>query len=124
MGPVLVIFLALFVFKASGVYRMKALFQVSTANLLPWRKLSSIAVAAASAALAARGSQILIHVPLFQELVLTGVVFTATYVPLIWMFELRQDPMGMAISTRVSRVLRPLKVTERLAPESCVESPE
>ncbi len=124
IGPVLVIILALFVFKVAGVYRMKALFQVTTADLLPWRKLSSIAVASALAALAARGSQLLVHVRLFQELLLTGIVFSITYALLIWTFELRQSPMGIAIVARITGTLRPLKVSERLATESCVESPE
>jgi O-antigen/teichoic acid export membrane protein len=124
LGPVLVIFLALLVFKAAALVKMRKLFEVTTSDLLPWRKLSSIAVASAAAAAIARAAQIAVHGRLLPELLLTSVIFSVTYAVLIWILELRQSPEGAAIVTAIGRYVRPLKGVERLGTRSCAESPE
>ena len=124
LGPVLVIFLALFVFKVAALVRMRKLLHVATSNLLPWRKLSGIAVASASAAAIARAAQVALHGPLLAELLLTGAVFSVSYAVLIWTFELRQSPEGAAILNVIGRYIRPFKGVERLGTPSCAESPE
>jgi O-antigen/teichoic acid export membrane protein len=124
LGPVLAVFFALLVFKVGALVKIRKLLAVNTAGLLPWRKLTSIALASSAAAGMARASQVLLHRPVAQELLLTGAIFTVLYCALIWMFELRQSPEGAAIANFAGRYIRPWKSVERVGNQSCVESPE
>lgn len=124
LGPVLVIALALLVFKVAALVRMRKLFGVPARNLLPWRKLTSIAIASVAAAMIASAIQGRLSGPLFKELLLAGVVFGVSYAVLIWAFELRHSAEGAALTGAIGRFLRPWKFVERLGTQSCAESPE
>ena len=122
LGPVLVIFLALFVFKAGALLRIRQLLQVSVRDLLPWRKMAHIAIASAAAAALARAAQMGLHCSVFVELLVTGVVFTLGYALLVWILELRNSPEGAAIARVLARCLPPYRNLERFANRSCADS--
>jgi O-antigen/teichoic acid export membrane protein len=124
LGPVLVIALALLVFKVAALVRMRRLFEVSARDLLPWRKLTSIAIASVAAAAIARAVLGHLHGPILEALFIDGVVFSASYAFLIWIIELRHSPEGAAITGMIGRRLRAWKFAERLGTRVCAESPE
>lgn len=86
LGAVLVVPLAIVVTKALALGRIKTVMQCRLAQLLPWRSLAGIIVIAAAAAFPALTVKSALTIPDFSRLVVTGLVYAATYVGLLWRY--------------------------------------
>ena len=103
VGAALVTVLATLLFKAGALLRMKRLLGVSAADLLPWRSLGALLVAAASAAAVALAVKSLIHLPPLFMILATGIAYAVTYVGLVWRFDLLNESERLAIAAWVRR---------------------
>ena len=103
LGPVLVIVLATLASKTAAMVRMRALLGVSAAELLPWRGLAALAGAAAGAAVAALAVKSQLHVSAVLLLLATGVVYSITYVTLVWRFDLLNADEKLALTGWLNR---------------------
>jgi O-antigen/teichoic acid export membrane protein len=103
VGPVLVIVLATLVSKAAALARMKALLQISSAEMLPWRSLAALLGAAAGGAAVASAVKWQIHISTFPLLSATAVAFALTYTTLVWRFDLLQGDEKVAITKWVRK---------------------
>jgi O-antigen/teichoic acid export membrane protein len=88
LGAALVTVVATLAFKIAAMARIKNLMQVSTAELLPWRRLASLMSAAIGAAVLALIVKMQMHASMLQGLAISGLVFTITYAALVWCFDL------------------------------------
>jgi O-antigen/teichoic acid export membrane protein len=82
-GAVLVAVMSVAVSRAVAVVRLKKLLGVGSGQVLPWRQLGGIAIAAVMAALAALALKQQLGIAPLPALLVTGVVYTATYVGLL-----------------------------------------
>jgi hypothetical protein len=102
-GAALVTVLATLLFKAGALARMRLLFGVGAADLLPWRALAALSAAAACAALAALAVKSLIHVSPLLTILVTWVAYVATYAGLVWRFDLLNESERLAIADWLRR---------------------
>jgi O-antigen/teichoic acid export membrane protein len=103
IGPVGVIVLATVAFKAAALVRMKRLFQVRAAELLPWRNLAALLGASGAAAALALAVKSQLNVPAFPLLLATSAVHVITYTLLVWCFDLLSPGERLVIETWVRR---------------------
>lgn len=88
LGPALAIVLATFVFKAAALIRMKRLFEIGAAQLLPWGQMAALSATSAGAALVAWGVKSRLHAANVPLLFAMGLAFSITYAILVWHFGL------------------------------------
>ncbi|HWF08959.1 MAG TPA: oligosaccharide flippase family protein [Bryobacteraceae bacterium] len=88
IGPVFVILLANFVFKAAGLIRMRKLLTIGFTEVLPWRSLASILAAAGVAGAVMMTAALRLHLPNAALLLAMGAVYTVVYLALVWAFGL------------------------------------
>jgi len=128
VGPVFVILLATFAFKAGALFRMKRLLEVSGGDLLPWRNLAGLLGASVAAAAVAFAIKSQLNVPLFPRLLIACTAHIVTYLLLVWCFDLLSASERMAIEdwTRRARgYASGVPITERdKVPGQCAELPE
>ena len=104
LGPVLVIVLATLVFKAAALIRMKRLFAVSAAKLLPWGSLAALLGAATGAGAAAWAVKSQMHVATVPLLFAMGLAYTVTYITLVWYFDLLNTGEKLALAQWARRL--------------------
>jgi O-antigen/teichoic acid export membrane protein len=104
IGPVFVILLATFAFKAGALIRMKTLFRTGAAGLLPWRSLAAVLGCSAAAAVVAMGVKSQLHLPVPVLLLVTCAVHTATYALLVWYFDLLSEDERRTIAEWARRI--------------------
>jgi len=88
LGAALVIVVATLAFKVAAMVRIRSLMQVSTAELLPWRRLAFLMSAAMGAAALALIVKMQMHGSILQGVAASGLVFTIAYAALVWRFDL------------------------------------
>lgn len=97
LGAVLVTILATFVGKGLALARMKALMQISFSQLLPWRSLVAILAVAAAAGLPALLVKSELEIPTLTLLLTTSLIYTATYVALLFQLGLLTEGERLAV---------------------------
>jgi hypothetical protein len=105
LGPVLAIVLATLAFKAAALVRMKRLLDIKAAQLLPWGSLAALLGAAAAAGAVAWAVKMQMHVATVPLLLATWLAYTATYIALVWRFDLLNSDERQAIA-RFARKLQ------------------
>jgi len=103
IGPVFVILLATFAFKAGALTRMKRLFRTGAGGLLPWRNLAAVLGCSAAAAVVAMGVKSQLHGPVVLLLLAACAVHIAVYALLVWYFDLLSAAERRAIADWVRR---------------------
>ena len=98
LGPVLVIVLATVAFKAAALVRMKRLFEIGAAQLLPWRSLAALLGAATSSGVAAWLVKSQVHAGTVPLLFAMGLAYGVTYAFLVWRFALLNESERQAIA--------------------------
>jgi O-antigen/teichoic acid export membrane protein len=88
LGAVMVTGIATGIGKGLALVRMKALLQIGLSRLLPWRGLTGIFIAAAAAGLLALLVESELDVAKLPLLLITSVVYTVTYLALLFRFNL------------------------------------
>ena len=102
IGAALVTVAATLAFKVAAMVRIKTLMQVSTAELLPWRRLAILMCAAIGAAALALLVKMQMHGSMLQGLAASGLVFTMAYAALVWRFHL----LSLGEQLALKRLLR------------------
>jgi O-antigen/teichoic acid export membrane protein len=97
LGPVLVIVLATLAFKLAALIRMRRLFEIGVAELLPWRGLAAVLGAAAGSAALAWIVKTQMHAPTGIVLLAMGLVFSVAYVTAVWRFNLLNSGEKLAL---------------------------
>jgi O-antigen/teichoic acid export membrane protein len=105
IGPVFVILLATFAFKAGALLRIKRLLETSTRELLPWRNLAGVLGASAGGAAVALGVKSQLNLPAVPLLLAGCVAFAPVYAVLVWYFDLLSAGERQAIADCLGRVL-------------------
>lgn len=105
LGPVLAIVLATLAFKAAALVRMKRLLDIKAAQLLPWGSLAALLGAAAAAGAVAWAVKMQMYVATVPLLLATWLAYTATYIALVWRFDLLNSDERQAIA-RFARKLQ------------------
>jgi len=103
VGPVLVVGLALLIFKIAALARIRTLLHVRTSELLPWRDLANLVVIAGTAAMAARLASTLLRAPLAVHLLATSAVYGVALVGLAWQTHLLNAEEQAAIARTLRR---------------------
>ena len=98
LGPVLIIVLATAAFKAAALIRMRRLFDLSAARLLPWRSLAGLLGAAAGAGVAAWVVGWRMHAATLPLLFAMGLGYAITYAMLVWRFDLLNSGEKLALA--------------------------
>jgi O-antigen/teichoic acid export membrane protein len=101
LGPACVIVLALVVFKAAALMRMKTLLGVTIGHLLPWRNLANLAAVAVGAAAVVLIVKSQLHISTIPLLCVTSVSYIVSYIMLVWNFKL----LSVQERSSVTRVL-------------------
>jgi O-antigen/teichoic acid export membrane protein len=104
IGPVFVILLATFAFKAGALIRMQRLLRASASGLLPWRNLGAVLGCSAAAAVIAMGVKSQVHGPVLVVLLAACVTHTIAYALLVWYFDLLSAGERLAIADRARRI--------------------
>jgi O-antigen/teichoic acid export membrane protein len=104
IGPVLAIVLATIAFKAVALVRMKRLFEIGAAQLLPWRSLAALLGASTSAGAVAWLIKAQVHVGTVPLLFAMGTAYGMTYVFLVWRFNLLNESERQAIAGLVRKM--------------------
>jgi len=97
VGGAMVPVAATLLFKAVGLIRFKRLMQIGVSELLPWRALGGLFVAAGSGVVAVLVVKEEVHLPSLPLIALTGIVFTVIYVTLTWSLGLLKANERLAI---------------------------
>jgi len=97
VGGAMVTVAATLLFKAVGLIRFKRLMQIGVSELLPWRALGGLFVAAGSGVVAVLVVKEEVHLPSLPLIALTGIVFTVIYVTLTWSLGLLKANERLAI---------------------------
>jgi O-antigen/teichoic acid export membrane protein len=108
LGPACVIVLALVVFKTAALMRMKTLLGVTIGHLLPWRNLTNLAGAAVGAAAVVLIVKWQLHVPALTLLCAAVTSYIATYVMLVWNFNLLSVHERLAVARVMGRCVNAL----------------
>jgi O-antigen/teichoic acid export membrane protein len=87
-GPVIVVLLAMVMFKLVALLRMRKLLEIPLGELMPWRNLTAILGAAGCAGAAAMAVESQMHAATAVILLAMGLAFTAMYAALVWSFSL------------------------------------
>ncbi|HEY2381699.1 MAG TPA: oligosaccharide flippase family protein [Terriglobia bacterium] len=111
MGAVMITLVGMFVAKVMGVVRIKTLLESSLAEILPWKNLAGILMAAMVAAVPAIVLNARLALPTLVMLPLCGMAYAATYGLIVWIFGLLDE--GEKAS--VKRILYVCKRTVGLA---------
>jgi len=104
LGPVLAIVLATLAFKVAALIRMKRLLDIRAAQLLPWGSLAALLGAAAGAGVVAWAVKAQMHAATVPLLAATWLAYTATYVALVWHFNLLNSDERLAIGRWAQRL--------------------
>jgi O-antigen/teichoic acid export membrane protein len=105
LGPVLAIVLATLAFKVAALIRMKKLFDIGAAQLLPWGSLAALMGAAAGAGVVAWAVKMQMHAATVPLLFATWLAYTTAYIALVWYFDLLNSDERLALA-RWARKLR------------------
>jgi O-antigen/teichoic acid export membrane protein len=105
LGAALVTVVATLAFKVAAMVRIKTLMQVSTAELLPWRRLAILMSAAIGAAALALMVKMQMHGSILLGLAASGLVFTITYAALVWRFNLLSLDERLALKRLLRQAL-------------------
>ena len=103
LGAVLVTAIAAVIGKGLALARIKSLLQVGLSQLLPWRGLAGIFIAAAAAGLPALMVESALDGPKLPLLVITSVVYTASYLILVFRGNLLTEDERRACTAWVQR---------------------
>jgi O-antigen/teichoic acid export membrane protein len=103
LGAALVTVLATLAFKTGAMIRMKRLMNVDAKDLLPWRGLAGVAGAAACGSLVVIAIKAVMHTAPLMTLAVTGMAYAATYVALVWKFDLLHENERVAIADWLRR---------------------
>jgi hypothetical protein len=95
--------LATLLFKAGALIRMKRLLGVGAADLLPWRSLGALLGAAACGVVVVLAVKSQLHVAALPSILITGSAYAATYIGLVWRFDLLNESERLAIAGWVRR---------------------
>ena len=98
LGPVLAIVLATLAFKAGALIRMKRLLGIGAAQLLPWGSLAALLGAALGAGTVAWAVKMVMHAATVPLLCAMWTACAATYIALVWYFDLLNSDERQAIA--------------------------
>jgi CHASE2 domain-containing sensor protein len=102
-GAALVTVCAVFVDKALALVRMKALMRSDLSRLLPWKSLAAILAVAGVAGLAALLVKSQLEIPVLPLLIVTGAVYSVSYIALICGFSLVTEEERFAATSWLQR---------------------
>lgn len=88
LGPVLVMLLAILLFKIAALARMRSLLGVGVSGLLPWGKLGALTCAALVAAVAGLAIKTQTQEPILATIAVSSVVYLLVYTAVVWRFGL------------------------------------
>jgi O-antigen/teichoic acid export membrane protein len=97
MGAVLITLVGMFVAKVLAVIRIRTVLQSSFAEILPWRNLAGIFMAATAAAGPAMVLKTRLSLPALAMLPLCGMAYVTTYSLLVWTFGLLDEEEKAAL---------------------------
>jgi len=103
LGAVIVTVLATFIGKGLALVRIKSLLRIGLAQLLPWRGLVGIFIAAAAAGLLALTVESALDIPKLPLLLITGVVYTVSYLTVLFRFNLLTEDERLAFAGWLQR---------------------
>ncbi len=103
VGPALVIALAMAVFKAAALIRIRELLEVKMRDLLPWGRLGGLVLAAAGAAGATWVIKSHLALPGLAVIATACAVYAATFGVLVWNFRLLSDAEIGALQRMLAR---------------------
>jgi O-antigen/teichoic acid export membrane protein len=101
MGAVLITLVGMFIAKLLAVIRIRTLLETSFREVLPWKNLAGILVAAAAAAIPALVLNSRLDVPLLVLLPLSGIAYVTTYGVLVWVCGLLDEDEKAAMKRMV-----------------------
>jgi hypothetical protein len=104
LGAALVTVLATLLFKAGALIRMKRLLGVGAADLLPWRSLGALLAAAVCGVVVVLAVKSQLHVAPLPAILITGSAYAATYIGIVWRFNLLNESERRAIAGWVRRM--------------------
>jgi O-antigen/teichoic acid export membrane protein len=97
MGAVLITLVGMLLAKVLAMIRIRTLLQCSFGEVLPWRNLAGIMVAAAAAAVPAIVLNSHLQLPVFVMLPICGFVYMAAYSLQVWIFGLLDETEKAAL---------------------------
>lgn len=112
VGAVLATLLTTIVTKALALARIKRVMHCTLAQLLPWRNLGGILLAAAAAMAPALLLKSALELPPLPLMLATGAAYTAAYCGLVWIYGLLSDAEKFALTGWMTRLTKPGQKTE------------
>jgi O-antigen/teichoic acid export membrane protein len=98
LGAVMVTVIATFIGKGLALVRVKGLLQTGLSQLLPWRALAGILLAAAAAGVPALIVESALDIAKLALLLITGSVYIVAYLTLLFRFNLLQEDERLAFA--------------------------
>jgi O-antigen/teichoic acid export membrane protein len=103
VGAVLVTLMGMFVAKGMALIRMRTLMNVSFTELLPWKNLAAILMAAMIAALPVSLLNARIHLAPIYLLPMSGMVYLLSYISLVFIFRILSESERQTIVAFAAR---------------------